>query len=115
MPDHGHFLVMGIAETSDQKNWAKIFRKLWNDSLPEGITLQRQAYDHVLREAERERSAFAKIAEYILANPVRAGLVEHPSAWVFSRCLVPGYPSLDLHKETFWESFWLAHKALIEP
>ncbi|MEX1120004.1 MAG: hypothetical protein WEB60_14550 [Terrimicrobiaceae bacterium] len=92
-----------------------MFRKLWNQALPEGTTLQRQAYDHVLRKAECEHKAFAKVAEYILANPIRAGLLGDASQWPFAGCLVPGYPSLDPHASDYWNSFWLAHQTLLEP
>ena len=36
-------------------------------------------YDRILRSQECTRS----VARYILANPVRAGLVRHPRAWPF--------------------------------
>ena len=40
---------------------------------------QRSYYDHVLRRPEELQPAL----EYILANPVRAGLVEEPGAYPF--------------------------------
>jgi REP element-mobilizing transposase RayT len=108
MPDHAHFLVIGLHGDSDQRAGIAMLRRSWREILPAGICLQRQAYDHVLRETERERGAFASVAHYILENPVRAGLVEERDAWPYSGSLVPGYPSLDPARETFWESFWLA-------
>jgi REP element-mobilizing transposase RayT len=48
----------------------------------EGDFWQHENYDHVVRdEAERQR-----IAEYILNNPVKAGLVSHWEDWEWSYC-----------------------------
>ena len=48
----------------------------------EGSFWQHENYDHVVRdEAERQR-----IAEYILNNPVKAGLVSHWEDWEWSYC-----------------------------
>jgi hypothetical protein len=45
------------------------------------LRFQKQPYDHVLREAERQRGAFQATAFYILANPVRADLTERMENW----------------------------------
>lgn len=111
MPDHAHFFVVGLGATSDQKAGIEMLRRIWAKLLPEGFALQRQAHDHVLRESERERGAFSAAAFYILENPVRAHLVEKRADWPYSGSLVPGYPSLDVRNENFWESFWLAIEA----
>src|SRR5207245_1742516 len=59
MPDHLHLLWIGILDGSDQRNAAKYFRKQLNPILEElGARFQRQPYDHVLREEDRERLAF---------------------------------------------------------
>lgn len=108
MPDHGHFLLIGTGEAADQRLAMRMFRRLWSGLLPRGHTLQRQAYDHVLREEERACDAFSAVAYYILENPVRAGLTEEFAAWEYSGCCVPGYPSLDPRQPGYWESFWLA-------
>jgi putative transposase len=48
----------------------------------EGSFWQHENYDHVVRdEAERQR-----IAEYILNNPVKAGLISHWENWEWSHC-----------------------------
>src|SRR5690606_30896566 len=75
MPDHGHFLWIGLDPTSDQRLAAAWFRRHWNSLLAPTYALQRQAHDHVLRDTEREQNAFAAIATYILQNPERAHLV----------------------------------------
>ena len=115
MPDHGHFVVLGVSADADQKTWARMLRKEWNGLLGEGTSLARQAYDHVLRKEEREREALGKVAHYIRENPVRAGLVEDADAWLYAGCLVPGYPTLHPAKPLFWEAFWQAHEALLIP
>jgi len=50
-----------------------------------GIWLRWQSsfYDHVLRDSDR-RAEVAAIAEYIAANPVRAGLTDTPEAYPFT-------------------------------
>jgi putative transposase len=63
--------------------------------------LQPQAHDHVLRQDERRRGAFAKICFYILANPVRAGLIKDPENWPFCGAVLPGYPDLHPRNEDF--------------
>jgi putative transposase len=46
MPDHAHFLWMGTAATSDQRQAAVFFRRYWNRELrPRGVSLQKQAHD----------------------------------------------------------------------
>jgi putative transposase len=107
MPDHAHFLWIGGCESSDQRKAAALLRRTWNLELrARGWNLQRQAYDHVLREAERKRDAFIATAEYVLENPVRAGLVPHWREYPFLGALVPGYPVLDPRTEDFWPVFW---------
>ena len=112
MPDHAHFLVLGFSEGSDSLAWTRILRKNWNRLLAPGFKLQKQAFDHILRAEERERDAFSGIAFYIAENPVRAGLVPHPSEWPFTRCMVPGYPWLDPHEDKYWEIFWLIYSRM---
>ena len=63
MPDHIHLLWVGIFDVSHQQKAAKYFRKQLNLVLEKlGAYLQRQAYDHVLREEERERTAFENVS-----------------------------------------------------
>lgn len=107
MPDHGHFLWFGWSDGSDQKRAVKVFREAWNDELRRSAEkLQAQGYDHVLREDERERGAFMRVATYVLENPVRAGLVSRWSEWPFSGAIVPGYSRMDPREGDFWERFW---------
>lgn len=112
MPDHAHFLWAGTGGGSDQREAARALRTAWNAELRKGgRSLQRQGYDHVLREKERTRGAVMSAATYILENPVRAGLAGSWEDYPFSGAMVPGYPSLDPRKEDFWEVFWRVYAA----
>ena len=108
MPDHGHFLFIGLAEHSDQRAAVRWLRREWN-AVPGSFRLQKQAYDSVLREKDRSRDAFADTVGYILRNPVRKGLVSNWQDWPYSGAIFPGYPSLDPRNDYFWDNFWRAH------
>ena len=115
MPDHIHFLWIGILDRADQQLAAKFFRKQINPVLEKlGARLQRQPYDHVLRDEERDREAFEATAEYIARNPERAGLVPFDGyrEYKFTGCLAPGYPELDLWQPDYWERFWRTYSYL---
>jgi len=47
-----------------------------------------------------------KICFYILANPVRAGLVKETEIWPYQGAAIPGYPTLQPLKDDFWPKFW---------
>jgi putative transposase len=83
MPDHLHLLVEACSDASDCLTfikrakqfsgfyYAKQFReRLW----------QRYGYERTLR---REDETLV-VAKYVVANPVRAGLVENPEEYAFS-------------------------------
>ena len=82
MPDHVHMLVEGLSESSDlnvfikmAKQYAGYYfsqrfrRRLW----------QPYVYEHVVRDDEQSET----IVEYIVGNPLRAGLVKNPAAYPF--------------------------------
>lgn len=106
MPDHLHLVWMGLRRTSDQLNSTKFLGTQLKTALGAGRTWQHQAYDHVLRENDRRRNAFQRVCFYILANPVRAQLVERIQDWQFTGAIVPGYPTAHPLQENFWELFW---------
>ncbi|MFI5459649.1 MAG: hypothetical protein ACHRXM_29850 [Isosphaerales bacterium] len=117
MPDHLHLLWVGILPTCDQLLAAGYFRKQLNPILAVfGAQFQEQGYEHVLREDERERSAFEIVFEYIARNPERAGLVKENGyrEYPYTGCLVPGYPELKIWDDKFWERFWRIHAYLQE-
>jgi putative transposase len=112
MPDHLHLLWMGLRIRSDQRNAMRFLRKHLAVELarrsPAGVEfeLQKQAHDSVLREQDRRRDAFEKSCFYILDNPCRKKLANHPREWPHLGAVVPGYPFLHPLAENFWEQFW---------
>jgi putative transposase len=77
MPDHAHLLVEGLAAFADFRRFVKNAKQ--QSGAAYALTAKRRLWqkgyhDHVLREDEDPR----EIARYIIANPVRAGLVESP-------------------------------------
>ncbi|BCU78029.1 hypothetical protein [Luteolibacter sp. LG18] len=110
MPDHAHFLWLGHGDGCDQRTAAKFFRRHWNELLASrGSELQRQAYDHVLDESERNPDAFEDTCLYIARNPQRGGLVADWREWEALGSVVAGYPDLDPRVEGFWGRFWTIH------
>ncbi len=111
MPDHAHFLWMGLWEGSDQLRAVRFFRRHWNARLAShGVRLQPQAYDHVLRESERRPDAFEDTVLYIFHNPQRAGLVDDWRDWPFFGAMAPGFPDLPVVPVgEFWPRFWKIH------
>ena len=111
MPDHLHLVWMGLSTKSDQRR-ATAFLRPRLSRLLAPHTLQHQAHDHVLREAERKQGAFAATCAYIAENPMRASLAESSSSWPFTGCIVPGYPDLNPLDTNYWDRFWKIHNAL---
>jgi REP element-mobilizing transposase RayT len=114
MPDHIHLVWMGLRRDSDQRHGMKFLREHLGPAL-RPHRFQHQAHDHVLREAERTRGAFAKVCFYIIDNARMAKLVNHPKAWPYAGAIVPGYPSLCPLADDFWPLFWKLCLAAREP
>jgi len=113
MPDHIHLLLMGLRDTSDQMKAVSFLRR------EAGVLLgpcrfQKQAFDHVLREKDRQRNAFQHVAYYILENPVRSGAVASAEEYPFSGAAVAGYPRLDPRSREYWPVFWSIYEKLVE-
>ena len=109
MPDHLHLLWTGLADATNQLTAMKSFRRDLNDTLGKiGFELQRQSYDHVLKDKELERDAIESVAEYIARNPERRGLIP-PDAFAtypHTGCLLPGAARLTLFSEEGWDEIW---------
>lgn len=102
-------------DASDQLLAARYFRKQLNPILEKvGARLQKQAYDHVLRDEERVRTGFEEVFEYIARNPERARLVPVDGfrKYQYTDCLVPGYPELKFAQLDFWDRFWRVYAHL---
>jgi REP element-mobilizing transposase RayT len=115
MPDHAHFLWVGLHDRSDQRLAVAWFRRRWNALLAPARSLQRQAHDHVLRDAEREDDAFGVIVAYIQENPVRAELVKRGKDWPYRGSLFPGVWPLQPDAPDFWTRFWREHHRRVCP
>jgi len=82
MPDHVHLLIEGTNDDSDCKQFikrAKQFSGFYFAKQFSGTLWQRYGYERVLRDDE---STFV-VANYILSNPVRAGLVQDIRDYAF--------------------------------
>jgi REP element-mobilizing transposase RayT len=104
MPDHMHVLGIGSEATSDVRELVRLFKQRSAFGLrrlnPEPVW-QRSYWDRVLRENEPTLT----VARYILANPVRAGLVDDARAYPFSG-------SLTLEREELFRSaFEMPHSS----
>jgi hypothetical protein len=97
---------MGLHQESQQLHAMKFLRTNLEPWLGEGRQWQHQPHDHVLREEERRRNAFASFCFYTLANPVRAGFVKKEIEWPYCGAILPGHYGLHPMAEGYWEIFW---------
>ncbi len=111
MPDHVHLVWMSVRPDSDQRNGMAFFRRYLEPELGDA-RFQHQAHDHLFKNGERRRNAFAKVCWYVLMNPVRAELAATPKDWSFMGCMVPGYPEIDPRDEGYWSVFWRVYMKL---
>lgn len=114
MPDHIHLLLVGTnEEDSDQKPAVDFLRKYLKEYL-HPFEFQHPAYDHILRDHERNRDAFQETARYIRENPVRGGICSTAKEWPYHAAIIPGYPKLDPFADDFWELFWRIYHRLVD-
>jgi len=74
MPDHVHLVIVGTSDTSDLLTFirrAKQFSGYYFSKQFGQRLWQRDGYEHVLRDNE----ATGAVIKYVVANPMRAGLV----------------------------------------
>lgn len=98
MPDHVHVLFDGTHEGADirehVRRWKLRVGFEWRHAVAAGHPLwQRGYYDYVLR-AEDE---LGSVVRYMVMNPVRAGLVVHPSEYPFTKSQVVSVDDLVEH------------------
>ncbi len=76
MPDHAHLLVSFPQQTRLQITVSK-----WKERTAKQLKIswQRDFFEHRLRREESYREK----ADYLMANPVRAGLVKSAEEWPF--------------------------------
>jgi putative transposase len=83
MPNHVHLLVEGKADGSDCLTFiarAKQYSGFHYAATFGDRLWQRYGFEHTLRSDE----AALGVARYIVENPVRAGLVDHPADYPYS-------------------------------
>ena len=83
MPDHVHLLVVGLTDTSNGSHFIAQAKQRSGFHYKKAIGTplwQRYGFERVLRNTEDT----LHVARYILANPVRAGLVKSPGDYPFS-------------------------------
>jgi len=83
MPDHLHLLAFGTADQSCLPVFAQRAKQLsgfYGQRACGRRVWQSGYFERVLRESEDTRT----VTRYILANPVRAGLVANPAVYPFS-------------------------------
>ena len=114
MPDHLHLIWMGLRRDSDQMV-AMAFLRTYLEPKLAPFKFQHQAHDHVLKARERQRNAFAAVCDYIIENPVRAGIVARSIEWPHSGAIVVGYPTLHPRDDLFWPKFWKIHSRILAP
>ncbi len=89
MPDHLHFLVSPKEDSHSVLTFSDQFKgKTTNASWKlgwQGKLWQPRYHDHLVRSDED----LLVISDYILENPVRAGLVDDASQWLWSGQLNP--------------------------
>ena len=114
MPDHMHLIWMGLRLDTDQRNGMKFFREHLGPAL-RPHQFQHLPHDHVLREHERKRNAFASVCHYILENPYKAELIPRHKDWDYCGAVAPGYPTLHPSQPDFWPKFWKLYLAARAP
>jgi hypothetical protein len=114
MPDHIHLIWPGLRRETDQRNGMTFLRKHLEPFLAPS-KFQPQAHDHVLRDEERKRNAFAKICFYILANPARYKLIKETERWPYCGAIIPGYPALHPQNEDYWPLLWKLYQRARSP
>ncbi|GAB4536955.1 MAG: transposase [Anaerolineales bacterium] len=95
MPNHVHLVItpLPVDESKEQyhplsdimKSLKGFTARRANAILGHGGTFwQEEYYDHVVRDEK----ALERILQYVMYNPVKAGLVENPEDWPWSYCKV---------------------------
>jgi len=82
MPDHVHLIVLGRDDASDVKKFIKLAKQYsgYYFAQRHGVRLwQRYGFERVVRDD----AELAFTIGYVLANPVRAGLVDQPAKYPY--------------------------------
>jgi len=90
MPDHVHLLIQAMEGAKDLTDLVRDFKKFtttrsWSHGI-NGKLWQRGYYEHIVRKSE----SISAIAEYILNNPVKKGIVKSREEYPFMQ--IVDYP-----------------------
>ena len=82
MPDHTHFFARPAPDAKPRAAWHKLWksvsaRRIVTARSVEPPVWQQDTFDHILRSAE----SYSEKWNYVLENPVRAGLVARSEDW----------------------------------
>jgi putative transposase len=82
MPDHVHVFARPACVAKDRSGWCKAWKSLSSRGIAHALKLpppiwQPDTFDHILRNP----SSYSAKWDYVRANPVRAGLVNHADDW----------------------------------
>ena len=82
MPDHLHFFASPAADAKPRAAWCKAWKSISSRRIIQSVGVpapiwQPETFDHILRSAE----SYAEKWAYVVANPVRAGLVREGETW----------------------------------
>ena len=82
MPDHVHFFAQATFQAKPRAEWTKLWKSISARRLANALKVpppiwKSGTFDHLLRSNESHALKW----EYVRNNPVRAGLVAHPSDW----------------------------------
>jgi len=103
MPDHVHFVATAIEDGADFKGFVKAWKQKtgFEWSRRHGRRLWQHGYwERVLRDNDNALS----LCRYILENPVRAGLVEHPIE--YSLCGSTQYTVVEICEAIQTNGWW---------
>lgn len=84
MPDHVHFFARPALNASGRAEWLKMTKSVSARRIAATLHVdppvwQTDSFDHILRGSE----SYSEKWEYVRMNPVRKGLVAHPTEWLW--------------------------------
>ena len=83
MPDHVHlFCAPAAHEPATLAKWIAYWKSQTSKSMPDSVSRpvwQKEYWDRILRTGD----SYEKKWQYVLHNPVRAGLVKHATDWPY--------------------------------
>lgn len=106
MPDHFHFLLEGLTDTSNLISFMLAFKQSTEKSVAKTLhhpVWQRSFYDHILRGRDSAES----VSWYIWLNPVRKDLCAQPWDYPFSGSFTLDTPDWKRsHQPLSWTPPW---------